>query len=242
MSPFPLSSRIPIAGFPFPRPAFDLDRPSPPPLYHRRHPLPHREKALIGSRRSNGDPYLVDKMTWRKNLTSGRTVRRATSARDASLFTAHSFWPLIRRRSAPRRPLFKAANRRNCNRVLKAIMANLGALMPSAKDRTHGLMGPSASPGAWHPHLVGDMWTCPKTASLAARSSSAPIWTRPPTRRLSTCVVLSYQTVGRSCSSAFPWVVGYPRLIRALWEARCSPLGGFPPAAPLETLGFSDSI
>ena len=65
--------------------------------------------------------------SWRKNIASGCITRRpcfcALAAVCAQLLCpARALWPLIRRRVGPDSPLFRAANRRDFNRILKAIM------------------------------------------------------------------------------------------------------------------------
>lgn len=91
---------------------------------------PQPEKALIGFRLVVGIPFLTSKFHRRKNLTGGCSLRRPCScslaaARAASLCPVHALWSLIRRRVASGQPLSHLANRRNFNRKLNAIMANL---------------------------------------------------------------------------------------------------------------------
>ena len=102
---------------------------------------PQPEKALIGVRLAEGAPFLFANLAWRKNLTSGCILRRPSfcqlaATRAASLCPVRAIWPLIRQRVAPGEPLFKAMNRRNLNRTLKAIMARLSVQGRNATVRT----------------------------------------------------------------------------------------------------------
>ena len=85
---------------------------------------------MIGARRAEGVPFLFAKLARRKNLTAGRILRRPcfcqlAATRAATLCPVHALWPLIRHRVVPGALLFKAVNRMNFNRTLKAIVARL---------------------------------------------------------------------------------------------------------------------
>ena len=85
------------------------------------------EKALIGIRFSGGSPFLIAKFSWCKNLVSGCIMRRPcfcslAGSRAPLLCPAHAFWPLNRRRVDPGAPLFPTVNRRNFNRVPRAVL------------------------------------------------------------------------------------------------------------------------
>ena len=92
---------------------------------------PQEEKAIIGVSYEGNGPYLVAKLSWRKNLPGGCILRRPcfchlASPKARKLCPVHVFWKLIRRRVDPGQPLFPAVNRRNFNRILKAVLARMG--------------------------------------------------------------------------------------------------------------------
>ena len=129
---------------------------------------PQTEKALIGVRYDGNEPFLICKLSRRKNLTSGCILRRPcfcflTAKRAASICPIHVFWQHIRCRVEPGDFLFKNINQRNFNRVLKAVLAKLG-VPEAARYSSHGFRrGTSqelkesgspwtvvASSGIWH--------------------------------------------------------------------------------------------
>ena len=70
------------------------------------------------------------KFSWRKNIKSGRVIRRpcyCTGDRpDArACCPAHVLWPALRQRVPPGKPLFTAANSRNSNRTLRVVVRRL---------------------------------------------------------------------------------------------------------------------
>ena len=91
---------------------------------------PQEDKALIGIRFSDGSPFLVAKLSWRKNLVSGCILRRPcfcslSGSRAPLLCPVHAFWPLVKRRVEPGEFLFPAVTRRNFNCILKAALAKI---------------------------------------------------------------------------------------------------------------------
>ena len=77
-----------------------------------------------------GYPFLVAKLSSRKNLTCGVITKRpcfcGLGADAARLVCpAHPLWPAVMGRAPCGQPLPKAVNRRNFNRALKAIFARM---------------------------------------------------------------------------------------------------------------------
>ena len=103
---------------------------------------PQAEKARMGFRTVDCERFLTSKLSWRMNLTSRCIIRRScccgpAASRAHLLGPAHSIWPDVKRRVAPGELIFSTVNRRNSNRILKAVFPKLG--IPDA-DRysSHG--------------------------------------------------------------------------------------------------------
>ena len=84
----------------------------------------------MGVRLVQGSPYRVAKPSSWENLTCGVIMKRpclcGLNTDTARLVRpVHSLWPAVQARVPPGRSLFKAVNRRNFNRALKAILARL---------------------------------------------------------------------------------------------------------------------
>ena len=129
-----------------------------------------QEKALLGVRTIGGEPFLIAKLSTRKNLSSGCILRRPCfcnlrASTAQAICPVHAFWPLIRHRVDPCQPLFCAVNRRNFNCILKAVLAKL-AIPEAERYSSHGFrrgttqeLKESGSPwsvvatsGIWHSH------------------------------------------------------------------------------------------
>ena len=92
---------------------------------------PQTEKALMGVRFEGDIPFLVCKLSRRKNLTSGCILRRPcfchlSAKKAASICPVHVFWQWIRCRVDPGAFIFGSINQGNFNRVLKTVLAQLG--------------------------------------------------------------------------------------------------------------------
>ena len=91
---------------------------------------PQRDKAIIGVRDGPEGKFLIAKMKLWKNLTQGCVLRRPCFC-TAGLPLAnaccpvHILWPAIRSRVPSGEHLFSAANARNFNRVLRAVLRTL---------------------------------------------------------------------------------------------------------------------
>ena len=128
---------------------------------------PQCRKALIGVRLVKGHPYLVAKLSSRKNLTCGVIMKRpcfcglnTDTARLAC--PVHSLWPAVKDRVACGKPLFVAVNRRNFNRRMKAIFARLGV--------------PHAARYSSHAFRRGSAQEMNETGSPLAVVASAGMW------------------------------------------------------------------
>ena len=131
---------------------------------------PQSDKALIGPMSVGGELFLVAKLSYRKNLAGGCILRRPcfcnlASARARLLCPIHVFWAAIRRRVDPGAPLFRAVNRGNFNRQLKAIFGRL--CIPDA-DRysSHGFRRGTAqelkeSGSPWAVVASAGVWNSP---------------------------------------------------------------------------------
>ena len=148
-----------------------------------------REGANRG-REIQGESFLIAKLPWRRNITSGCVLRcpcfcALASVPDQLLRPAHALWTLIRRRVEPCHPLFRAVKRWGFNRILKAIMHKLH-IPESCRYRSHafrmcntqelkesvapGRLSPPLASGA--PQLFGDTWTCLAMSRLRPNSFS----------------------------------------------------------------------
>ena len=133
---------------------------------------PQGQKALIGVRLVKGCPYLVAKLSSRKNLTCGVIMKRpcfcGLNTDTARLVCpAHSLWPAVKDRASCGQPIFKAVNRGNFNRILKAIFARL-QVPQAARYSSHAFRRGSAqemnetgsplsvvaSAGMWRPNAL----------------------------------------------------------------------------------------
>ena len=131
---------------------------------------PQPDKALIGPMSVGGELFLVAKLSYRKNLPGGCILRRPcfcnlASSRARLLCPIHVFWAAIRRRVDPGTPLFRAVNRGNFNRQLKAIFGRL--CIPDA-DRysSHGFRRGTAqelkeSGSPWAVVASAGVWNSP---------------------------------------------------------------------------------
>ena len=131
---------------------------------------PNTEKALIGVRAIQGDSFLIAKLSWRKNITSGCILRRPCScaledAQAQLLRPVHALWPLIRRRVQPGIPLFRAANRQNFNRIFKAIMSKMHIAESSRysphASRRRTTQGLKESGPPWSVFATSGIWYSP---------------------------------------------------------------------------------
>ena len=91
---------------------------------------PQPDKDLTAVRLVGGGPFLFAKFSWRKNSPSGCILRgpcfcNLANRKEALICPARVFWHLIRLRVGPGKPIFSAVNRRNYNRILKAVLAKL---------------------------------------------------------------------------------------------------------------------
>ena len=151
---------------------------------------PQPEKESIGVRTIAGEYFLIAKLSWRKILTSGCILRRPCfcglhADQAAQLCPVRAFWPCIRRRAEPGQPLFWAVNRRNFNRIMKAILGKL-RIPEASRYSSHAFrMAPRrnsrnrVSPGRrWRrlacgaPPPFGAMSTCPETSRSVFNSCS----------------------------------------------------------------------
>ena len=131
---------------------------------------PQPEKALIGVRVIGGESFLIAKLSWRKNLSSGCILRRPCfciprAARAQAICPVRAFWPLIRRRVDPGQPLFKAVNRRNFNCILKAVMAKINtpdaARYSSHAFRRGTTQGLKETGSPWSVVATSGLWHSP---------------------------------------------------------------------------------
>ena len=126
------------------------------------------EKAPICVRAADGESFPIDKLAWRRDLSSGCIIRRPFFCalpvpRAASLCPVHTFWPLIRRRVEPGAQLFSLAKRRNFNLTSNAVFSEMG-IPDAGRYSSHAARwgdtqeltesGPpwsaAASSGLWH--------------------------------------------------------------------------------------------
>ena len=109
---------------------------------------PHVEKALVCIRFFKKQPYLVVKLSFRKNHSGGAILKRPCFCglnNDMARFTrpVHPLWRAVKQRVYSGEPLFRGINRRNFNRMLKAILDRLG--IPEAhRYSSHGFRMGSA--------------------------------------------------------------------------------------------------
>ena len=110
--------------------------------------IPQSEKALIKICTIEGVPYLVLKLSHRKNLVYGCILRRPCfcslgSQRATALCPVHAFWPLVIDRVHSGSLLFPNVTRRNVNRIIKAVFRKLS--VPHAERySSHGFRRGSA--------------------------------------------------------------------------------------------------
>ena len=127
---------------------------------------PQKEKALIGIRTTPDGCFLVTKFKWRKNITGGCVLRRpcfCTGGRPAAraCCPVHVLWPSIRERVSPGEPLFTAANSRNFNGILRAVLSRLRVLA-APRYSSHGFRLGAAQ----ELKEVGSPWAVVATAGL----------------------------------------------------------------------------
>ena len=87
---------------------------------------PQQDPALIGSQVVDGGPFLVAKLSYRKNITGGCIMRRPcffglASRKARQLCPIHLFWAIIRCLVDCGALLFQSVNRRNFNRIMKTV-------------------------------------------------------------------------------------------------------------------------
>ena len=131
---------------------------------------PQPGKALIGTAAVGGEPFLVIKMAWRKNITSGCIMRRPCfcnlgTQQAISLCPVHTFWPAVRRRVGSGQPLFRKVNVGNFNRIMKAILTKM-QIPEAARFSSHGFrLGTSQelkeSGSPWEVVASAGMWNSP---------------------------------------------------------------------------------
>ena len=95
-----------------------------------RNTSPHPDKALIKLATIDGQPFLVMKFSFRKNLVYGCILRRpcfssVRTQRAIALCPVHTFWPLIKARVRSGHLISPSMTWRNLNRIIKAALGRL---------------------------------------------------------------------------------------------------------------------
>ena len=192
---------------------------------------PQPDKALMNVKMAGGEPFLFAKFSWRKNLPSGCILRRPcfcylANRKDALICPIHVFWQLIRCRVDPGQPIFSSVNRRNFNRILKAVMAKLhipeadmysshafrrGAAQELKESGSHWSV--VASSGAWHSPAFRGYVDLSRDVELGPQQMFDGDMDSQPEEEglLGTAMGLfaAVKPLGRSAPTDFPWVSGF---------------------------------